>query len=193
MTPEISTAQREYPLAPLVGVGALIWRPETGQVLLIQRGREPNKGLWSLPGGLVDVGESLTAAVVREAGKRTLKMRHFDVQLAGGMALHNRKIAEMRTGEGKTTVATLPVYLNALAGKGVHVVTVNDYLARRDAEWMGRLYSFLGLTVGVNPVSYTHLRAHETVLDLVCRLLLAKKNTTRSDTIGLLTNGCTNT
>jgi preprotein translocase subunit SecA len=89
-------------------------------------------------------------AVVREAGKRTLKMRHFDVQLAGGMALHNRKIAEMRTGEGKTLVATLPVYLNALAGKGVHVVTVNDYLARRDAEWMGRLYSFLGLTVGVN-------------------------------------------
>ena len=89
-------------------------------------------------------------AVVREAGKRTLKMRHFDVQLAGGMALHNRKIAEMRTGEGKTLVATLPVYLNALAGKGVHVVTVNDYLARRDAEWMGRLYNFLGLTVGVN-------------------------------------------
>ena len=104
----------------------------------------------------VSGGESLDQllpeafAVVREAGKRTLKMRHFDVQLAGGMALHNRKIAEMRTGEGKTLVATLPVYLNALAGKGVHVVTVNDYLARRDAEWMGRLYSFLGLTVGVN-------------------------------------------
>ena len=89
-------------------------------------------------------------AVVREAGKRTLKMRHFDVQLIGGMALHDGKIAEMRTGEGKTLVATLPVYLNALAGKGVHVVTVNDYLARRDAEWMGRLYNFLGLTVGVN-------------------------------------------
>ncbi|HET9822276.1 MAG TPA: preprotein translocase subunit SecA [Burkholderiaceae bacterium] len=89
-------------------------------------------------------------AVVREAGKRTLKMRHFDVQLIGGMALHQGKIAEMRTGEGKTLVATLPVYLNALAGKGVHVVTVNDYLARRDAEWMGRLYGFLGLTVGVN-------------------------------------------
>ncbi len=89
-------------------------------------------------------------AVVREAGKRTLKMRHFDVQLSGGMALHNGKIAEMRTGEGKTLVATLPVYLNALTGKGVHVVTVNDYLARRDAEWMGRLYNFLGLTVGVN-------------------------------------------
>jgi preprotein translocase subunit SecA len=89
-------------------------------------------------------------AVVREAGKRALKMRHFDVQLIGGMALHEGKIAEMRTGEGKTLVATLPVYLNALAGLGVHVVTVNDYLARRDAEWMGRLYTFLGLTVGVN-------------------------------------------
>ncbi|HSB99109.1 MAG TPA: DEAD/DEAH box helicase, partial [Burkholderiaceae bacterium] len=89
-------------------------------------------------------------AVVREAGKRSLKMRHFDVQLMGGIALHQGKIAEMRTGEGKTLVATLPVYLNALTGKGVHVVTVNDYLARRDAEWMGRLYNFLGLTVGVN-------------------------------------------
>jgi len=89
-------------------------------------------------------------AVVREAGKRSLKMRHFDVQLIGGIALHEGKIAEMRTGEGKTLVATLPVYLNALTGKGVHVVTVNDYLARRDAEWMGRLYNFLGLTVGVN-------------------------------------------
>ncbi|WP_088284909.1 preprotein translocase subunit SecA [Ideonella sp. A 288] len=89
-------------------------------------------------------------AVVREGGKRSLKMRHFDVQLIGGMTLHNGKIAEMRTGEGKTLMATLPVYLNALAGKGVHVVTVNDYLARRDAEWMGRLYGFLGLTVGVN-------------------------------------------
>ena len=89
-------------------------------------------------------------AITREAGKRTLKMRHFDVQLMGGMALHAGKIAEMRTGEGKTLMATLPVVLNALAGKGVHVVTVNDYLARRDAEWMGRLYSFLGLTVGVN-------------------------------------------
>ncbi|MFM8343769.1 MAG: preprotein translocase subunit SecA, partial [Betaproteobacteria bacterium] len=89
-------------------------------------------------------------ALTREAGKRTLKMRHFDVQLMGGMALHNGKIAEMRTGEGKTLMATLPVVLNALAGKGVHVVTVNDYLARRDAEWMGRLYNFLGLSVGVN-------------------------------------------
>ncbi len=89
-------------------------------------------------------------AVVREGSKRVLKMRHFDVQLMGGMTLHDGKIAEMRTGEGKTLMATLPVYLNALAGKGVHVVTVNDYLARRDAEWMGRLYGFLGLTVGVN-------------------------------------------
>jgi len=89
-------------------------------------------------------------AVVREAGKRSLKMRHFDVQLIGGMTLHNGKIAEMRTGEGKTLMATLPVYLNALSGKGVHVITVNDYLARRDAEWMGQLYGFLGLSVGVN-------------------------------------------
>ena len=89
-------------------------------------------------------------AVVREGSKRSLKMRHFDVQLIGGMTLHKGKIGEMRTGEGKTLMATLPVYLNALAGKGVHVVTVNDYLARRDAEWMGRLYNFLGLTVGVN-------------------------------------------
>ena len=89
-------------------------------------------------------------AVVREASKRVMKMRHFDVQLIGGMALHYGKIAEMRTGEGKTLTATLPVYLNALTGKGVHVVTVNDYLAGRDAQWMGRLYSFLGLTVGIN-------------------------------------------
>src|SRR5215208_1776698 len=89
-------------------------------------------------------------AVVREGSKRVMKMRHFDVQLMGGMALHNRKIAEMGTGEGKTLVATLPVYLNALTGKGVHVVTVNDYLANRDAQWMGKLYSFLGMTVGVN-------------------------------------------
>jgi len=87
-------------------------------------------------------------AVVREAGKRVLGMRHFDVQLVGGMVLHAGKIAEMKTGEGKTLVATLPVYLNALTGKGVHVVTVNDYLASRDAEWMGQLYRFLGLSVG---------------------------------------------
>jgi preprotein translocase subunit SecA len=101
-------------------------------------------------------GESLDAllpeafAVVREGSKRVFKMRHFDVQLLGGMALHNGKIAEMRTGEGKTLTATLPVYLNALTGQGVHLVTVNDYLARRDAEWMGKLYNFLGLSVGIN-------------------------------------------
>jgi preprotein translocase subunit SecA len=89
-------------------------------------------------------------AAVREGSKRVLKMRHFDVQLKGGMTLHDGKIAEMRTGEGKTLMATLPVYLNALTSKGVHVVTVNDYLAKRDAEWMGRLYNFMGLTVGVN-------------------------------------------
>jgi len=88
-------------------------------------------------------------AVVREAGRRVLNMRHFDVQLIGGMVLHQGKIAEMKTGEGKTLVATLPVYLNALSGRGVHVVTVNDYLAKRDSEWMGQLYRFLGLTVGV--------------------------------------------
>jgi preprotein translocase subunit SecA len=101
-------------------------------------------------------GETLDAllpeafAVVREGSKRVMKMRHFDVQLLGGMALHYGKISEMRTGEGKTLTATLPVYLNALAGKGVHVVTVNDYLANRDAQWMGKLYNFLGLTVGIN-------------------------------------------
>src|SRR5215467_8455470 len=88
-------------------------------------------------------------ATVREAGRRVLNMRHFDVQLIGGMVLHKGKIAEMKTGEGKTLVATLPCYLNALAGKGVHVVTVNDYLARRDSEWMGKLYKFLGMRVGV--------------------------------------------
>src|SRR5690606_31289675 len=88
-------------------------------------------------------------AVVREPSKRVFGMRHFDVQMLGAIALHNGKIAEMRTGEGKTLMATLAVYLNALAGKGVHVVTVNDYLARRDAEWMGRLYGFLGMSTGV--------------------------------------------
>ncbi len=101
-------------------------------------------------------GEALDAllpeafAVVREGSKRIMKMRHFDVQLMGGMSLHNGKISEMRTGEGKTLTATLPVYLNALSGQGVHVVTVNDYLANRDALWMGRLYNFLGLSVGIN-------------------------------------------
>ena len=103
----------------------------------------------------LEAGETLDAllpeafAVVREAGKRTLGQRHFDVQMVGGMVLHDGKIAEMKTGEGKTLVATLPVYLNALAGKGTHVVTVNDYLARRDADWMGQIYNFLGMTVGV--------------------------------------------
>ncbi|MGE4051989.1 MAG: preprotein translocase subunit SecA, partial [Piscinibacter sp.] len=112
-------------------------------------------------------GETLDAllpeafAVVREGSKRTLKMRHFDVQLLGGMTLHNGKIAEMRTGEGKTLMATLPVYLNAISGKGVHVVTVNDYLARRDAEWMGRLYTFLGLTVGVNTPNMSRAEKQE--------------------------------
>ena len=95
-------------------------------------------------------------AVCREAGRRALGMRHFDVQLIGGMVLHDGKIAEMRTGEGKTLVATLAAYLNALAGRGVHVVTVNDYLAERDASWMGKLYRFLGLTVGVNLTSLEH-------------------------------------
>ena len=104
----------------------------------------------------IGAGESLESilpeafAVVREGSKRVMKMRHFDVQLLGGMSLHHGKISEMRTGEGKTLTATLPVYLNALTGKGVHVVTVNDYLASRDARWMGQLYSFLGLTVGIN-------------------------------------------
>src|SRR5947209_11612628 len=88
-------------------------------------------------------------AVVRETGKRVLGMRHFDVQIMGAQALHEGNVAEMRTGEGKTLVATLPVYLNALTGKGVHLVTVNDYLAKRDAEWMGPLYEALGMTVGI--------------------------------------------
>ncbi|WP_301102880.1 preprotein translocase subunit SecA [Propionivibrio sp.] len=107
-------------------------------------------------------GETLDAllpeafAVVREAGKRALGMRHFDVQLVGGMVLHDGKISEMRTGEGKTLVATLPAYLNALSGNGVHIITVNDYLASRDAEWMGRLHRFLGLSVGVNLSQMEH-------------------------------------
>jgi len=107
-------------------------------------------------------GEALEAllpeafAVVREAGKRVHGMRHFDMQMVGGMVLHDGKIAEMRTGEGKTLTATLPVYLNALSGKGVHVITVNDYLASRDSDWMGRIYSFLGLTVGCNLSQMPH-------------------------------------
>ncbi|MFN3543277.1 MAG: preprotein translocase subunit SecA [Thiobacillus sp.] len=110
----------------------------------------------------VQNGESLDTllpeafAVVREASKRVLGLRHYDVQMVGGMVLHDGKIAEMRTGEGKTLMATLPAYLNALAGKGVHVVTVNDYLASRDAEWMGRVYGFLGLTTGVNLSQMPH-------------------------------------
>ncbi|MGH8729466.1 MAG: preprotein translocase subunit SecA [Burkholderiales bacterium] len=110
----------------------------------------------------IEKGESLddllpeAFAVVREASKRALEMRHFDVQLIGGMVLHDGKIAEMRTGEGKTLAATLPGYLNALGGKGVHIITVNDYLANRDAEWMGRIYGFLGLTVGVNLSQMPH-------------------------------------
>ena len=107
-------------------------------------------------------GESLDSilpeafAVCREASKRVLRMRPYDVQLIGGMALHYGKIAEMATGEGKTLVATLPAYLNGLTGKGVHVVTVNDYLAQRDAEWMSRLYGWLGLTTGVNLATMDH-------------------------------------
>jgi len=95
-------------------------------------------------------------ALVREASKRTLKMRHFDVQMIGGIALHQGKIAEMRTGEGKTLTATLPVFLNALSGLGVHVITVNDYLAKRDAEWMATIYRFLGLSVGINLSQMSH-------------------------------------
>ena len=108
-------------------------------------------------------GETLSAilpeafAVCREASRRVLGMRHFDVQLIGGMVLNDGKIAEMRTGEGKTLVATLPAYLNALTGKGVHVITVNDYLAQRDAGIMGKLYNFLGLSVGVNLSQMEHV------------------------------------
>jgi len=103
----------------------------------------------------LDQGETLddllpeAFAVVREVSRRVLNMRHFDVQLMGGIVLHQGRIAEMKTGEGKTLVATLPVYLNALTGKGVHVITVNDYLATRDSEWMGKIYTFLGLSVGL--------------------------------------------
>ena len=95
-------------------------------------------------------------AVMREAGKRVLGLRHFDVQMLGAMVLHNGQIAEMKTGEGKTLVATLPAYLNAISGKGVHVITVNDYLARRDAEWMGQVHRFLGLSVGLIQSGMNH-------------------------------------
>jgi len=128
-------------------------RAKTGEF----RGRLSER-IAAAPEGERDVAESdgleellpEAFAVVREASRRTLRMRHFDVQLIGGMVLHDGKIAEMKTGEGKTLVATLPAYLNALAGHGVHIVTVNDYLARRDADWMGKIYGFLGLGVGVN-------------------------------------------
>ena len=100
-------------------------------------------------------------ATVREAARRTLNMEHFPVQLIGGVVLHQGRIAEMKTGEGKTLVSTAPAYLNALAGKGVHIVTVNDYLAKRDAEWMGQIHEFLGLTVGVvlNPMTSEERKA----------------------------------
>lgn len=100
-------------------------------------------------------------AVVREASRRTIGLRHFDVQILGGIVLHNHRIAEMRTGEGKTLVATLPAYLNAITGKGVHVITVNDYLAQRDSEWMGQIHRFLGLTVGLNIHGLTHAQKQE--------------------------------
>ena len=120
-------------------------------------------------------------AVTREAGRRVLGMRHFDVQLLGGMILHKGQIAEMKTGEGKTLVATLPSYLNALTGKGVHVITVNDYLARRDAEWMGQVHRFLGLTVGLiqSSRSEEHTSELQSRQYLVCRLLLEKKKKTQ--------------
>ena len=100
--------------------------------------------------GSVKIDEVITEsfALVREAAKRTLGERHYDVQLAGGLVLHKGKIAEMKTGEGKTLVSTLPAYLNSLTGKGVHIVTVNDYLAKRDSEWMGKIYNYLGISTG---------------------------------------------
>jgi preprotein translocase subunit SecA len=136
-------------LAPRVGaIGAL--EPQTRE-LTDQQLREKTAEFRTRVAGGESIDDLLIEAfaVVREAGRRVLNMRHFDVQLIGGMVLHSGTIAEMKTGEGKTLVATLPAYLNALAGKGVHVVTVNDYLARRDSEWMGRIYRFLGMSVGV--------------------------------------------
>jgi len=129
--------------------------------------------------GRHEAGESLDAllpdafATVREAAKRTLGQRHFDVQLMGGMVLHRGMISEMKTGEGKTLVATLAVYLNALPGKGVHVVTVNDYLARRDAEWMGQIYRFLGLTVGC---IFHGLKDHERKAAYACDITYGTNN-----------------
>src|SRR5204863_454178 len=115
----------------------------------LDRERELDKQRLEITNAVLDEILEEAFAVAREAGRRVLNMRHFDVQLIGGMVLHKGTISEMKTGEGKTLVATLPVYLNALSGRGVHVVTVNDYLAKRDSEWMGQLYRFLGLTVGV--------------------------------------------
>ncbi len=126
---------------------ALSSRPDAEHILT--SGTKLDKAQKEALQGVLDDILPEAFAVVREAGKRVVNMRHFDVQLIGGMVLHSGRIAEMKTGEGKTLVATLPVYLNALAGRGVHVVTVNDYLAKRDAEWMGKIYTFLGLTVGV--------------------------------------------
>ncbi|MEY2889354.1 MAG: hypothetical protein RIQ30_952 [Pseudomonadota bacterium] len=111
-------------------------------------------------------------AVVREASVRVMKMRHFDVQIMGALALHQGKIAEMGTGEGKTLTATLAVYLNALSGKGVHVVTVNDYLAERDAEWMSKLYTFLGLTVGINLSQMDHAAKQKATKSICSRYYL---------------------
>jgi len=117
--------------------------------------------------GRLERGESLNSllpeafAVVREAGRRVISQRHYDVQLIGGMVLHEGRIAEMRTGEGKTLVSTLPAYLNALTGQGVHIVTVNDYLARRDSEWMGQIHRFLGLSIGLVVHWYRPRRSSE--------------------------------
>ena len=103
-------------------------------------------------------------ANVREAAKRTLKQRHFDVQLLGGLILHKGMISEMKTGEGKTLVATLPAYLNALCGDGVHIVTVNDYLAKRDAEWMGEIYKFLGLSCSFYPMKWMRYQENKHII-----------------------------
>ena len=138
----------EAPLAQ-VGAGANLDSADEGESPDIDRQKEIEKQRDEALKEVLDELLEEAFAVCREAGKRVLNMRHFDVQLIGGMVLHEGKIAEMKTGEGKTLVGTLPVYLNALSGRGVHVVTVNDYLAKRDSEWMGKLYSFLGLTVGV--------------------------------------------
>ena len=137
-------------LRPIVGRGQRVRAGDQGAVgRAAARARPPSSASALANGETLDDLLPEAFAVVREAGRRVLNMRHFDVQLIGGAVLHKGKIAEMKTGEGKTLVATLPAYLNALEGKGVHVVTVNDYLARRDSEWMGKIYRFLGMTVGV--------------------------------------------